>query len=296
MIGSYATSVMRSLEATTTYLYLKAADSGKGDIAQKAFVEHLSLIYDVLRDTTGYVRVGPASLLYRFLLGELNRASPRDAVTVVTFNYDLVVENVLNEITAHYDGVLHFPGCYRLETPFDMTGVRGAPAFRNKSLEHKGVALLKLHGSTSWQSKHVSEVPSQTALLRKDRPLTVLNSLQLRVSLTWRRKKRTMYLYPIVVPPISGKRGMMHVALEPIWKRAAQSIREATRIVLVGYSCPPLDLEARMLLAENMRVMPEKQLTVVDPSATSAARFQDICGTSMMTIYTSLKAFVERHK
>jgi hypothetical protein len=146
----------------------------------------------------------------------------------------------------------------------------------------------------NWQSTHKSKQPSPSALFNPRRELTVLDSSQLSDSLTWRRNERIVHLRPIIVPPVSGKRGMMHRSLGSLWQRAAKALEECERVVVLGYSCPPLDVEARMLLSEHMRrgVRP-KTLTVVDPNAQVAARFQEICGTQDMRIFSSLKAFLE---
>ena len=163
------------------------------------------------------------------------------------------------------------------------------PEFKSKGHDSRGVALLKLHGSMNWQSTHTSKQPSPKALFNVRRELTVLTSTQLVHSLTWRRGQRAVYLRPVIVPPISGKRGMMHESLHAIWELAARAIEGSSRVIVVGYSCPPLDLEARVLLSENMRKgESRKELLVVDPKAEVAARFQGICGTPSMRIYASL--------
>lgn len=82
---------------------------------------------------------------------------------------------------------------------------------------------------------------------------------------------------PIIVPPVNGKRGLMHEQIIPLWKAAAESLRDADRIIIVGYSCPPLDMEARILLSENLRKNPHKSVFIIDPSTVTAARFSEIC-------------------
>jgi len=47
-----------------------------------------------------------------------------------------------------------------------------------------------------------------------------------------------------------------------------------------------------MLLSEHMRKGGPKTLTVIDPKAEVAARFQELCRTQDMRIFSSLKAFL----
>jgi hypothetical protein len=70
-LGDYSINVMKSLETTTTYLYLKAIDSKPNGAEHVAFLDHLRLLHEVLRITTNPIRVGPRSSLYRLLRREL---------------------------------------------------------------------------------------------------------------------------------------------------------------------------------------------------------------------------------
>ncbi len=160
-------------------------------------------------------------------------------------------------------------------------------------MPHKGVEVLKLHGSLNWQSVHTSDQPKPHTLFASNREINVIDSPMIPSSLTWKKKARKMYMKPIIVPPVSGKRGMMHRSFEPLWELAGERLRAADRVVVAGYSCPPLDIEARMLLSENLRKNEEKKLYVIDPIAESAAKFVEICGVNHCTIYSSIGAWVD---
>jgi hypothetical protein len=290
IFGEYSQSVIKSLEATTTYLYLKAIDSEHGSISQTAFINHLNLLQKVLIRTTNIIPVGPTSTLYRLLLHEIQLLPDPNDLTIITFNYDLVVERVLYEVSRHGNrDYFHFPGCYRLPGRPRITNVKERESFPNRDRSHAGIGILKLHGSMNWQSTHTSAVPTPKSLFNIKRELTILDAQSFSHSLTWKRGQRTVYMYPIIIPPISGKRGMMHQALEPIWVEAEKALRRASRIVIVGYSCPPLDLESRMLLSSNIRG-DNKELVIVDPDAETASRFLEICGVNDAHTYLSLKA------
>ena len=80
----------------------------------------------------------------------------------------------------------------------------------------------------------------------------------------------------------------MHEDILPLWSRAARALREADRIVIAGYSCPPLDLEARILLSENLRRNEKKRVYVINPDFRTASVFQPLSGVEHITIYSSL--------
>lgn len=297
LVGDYSSNLKQSLERAATYLYLKAIDSPAGSPYHKGFVSFLNLLQQVLANTTNPLKVGKSSLLYRFLLSELKRLEDPENLTIITFNYDLMVERALDEIaTNNEENIFNFPNCYRLDDIAGTTGINGLARFTNSNTENLGTEVLKLHGSMNWLSVHTSEEPKPHTLFAPNRELHIANAPMISWNLNWKRNKRKMYMKPIIVPPVSGKRGMMHKSFEPLWSIAGSRLQEADRIVVTGYSCPPLDIEARMLLSENLRKNESKKLYVIDPSAESAAKFIDICGVDHCTIYSSIKSWIEDAK
>lgn len=289
VLGDYSATVLKSLETTTTHLYLKAVDSSAGSDSHIAFLSLLRLLGTVLAATTNRLKVGPRSLLYRFILNELKKLKAPTDLTVITFNYDLLIERTIEAIAEHGNpGAFAFPGCYRLADIEGTPSTTGQPEFPTLDSDHNGIPVLKLHGSLNWQSKHNSSSPRPSALFAAQRRLHVINSPNIQPALTWAPGGKRVYLKPIIVPPIAGKRALLHESMPRIWSLAAQALREANRIVIAGYSCPPLDLEARILLSENLRANPEKRVYVIDPSATTAARFVEICGVKHLTIYSTM--------
>ena len=288
--GDYSDAILESLETTTTYLYLKAIDSSPGSKIHQAFLDLMRLMNLTLAKTTNSIKAGPKSFLYRLLLNELNKVEKPEDLTVITFNYDLVLEKVLESIATHGKlNIFTFPGCYRLENIMGVTGISGEKSFLLNNRDHFGVPVLKLHGSLNWQSRHNSPTPNPQQLFQVNRRLYITNSPSLTDHLNWKTGKKTLFLKPIIVPPISGKRGLLHQSMPNIWQRAANALKVADRIIIIGYSCPSLDLESRILLSENLRLNNLKNIYVVDPVAETAARFSDICGVNHITTYRSVQ-------
>jgi len=84
-----------------------------------------------------------------------------------------------------------------------------------------------------------------------------------------------------------------HENILPLWDIAASSLQYADRVVITGYSCPPMDLEARILLSENLRLNSEKRVYVIDPSTENAAKFVKLCGVDHTTIFNSIGDWVD---
>ncbi len=293
LVGDYADSLCSSLETATTYLYMKAIDSPNGSTYHKGFLNLLYLLNSVLAKTTNPVSIGPRSLVYRFILSELRKVENPEDLNIITFNYDLVLERALEQIAEHgREDVFRFPGCYRLKGITRIPPVEGMPQFVSEDYKHEGVGVLKLHGSMNWQSVHTSARPSPSALLNEKRVLHVLDSTLIPDNLSWRRNQKMVHMKPIIVPPVSGKRGMMQRDVLSLWAKAAALLRDADRVVVAGYSCPPLDLEARILISENMRANDSKRVYVIDPNPEASVKFLELCGVDHLTLYTYINEWL----
>ncbi|WGI25218.1 SIR2 family protein [Halomonas alkaliantarctica] len=292
LVGDYSHTLTASLEASAAYLYLKAIDSPSGSAYHKGFLNLLKLLTVVLAKTTNNVSTKPRSIYYRFLLSELKKLNKPEDLTIITFNYDLLAERTLDQIASKNGReIFSMPGCYRLNDISQFSHINGFSQFENIDKEHGGVSVLKLHGSMNWQSKHTSPEPNPSALFSPSRAIHVTNSPDIATSLSTKNKRR-VYMKPIIVPPVSGKRNMMHNSMAGLWKVASEALQKADRVVVAGYSCPPLDLEARILLSENLRLNENKKLYLIDPNPESAAKFIEICGVDHATLYTSVKDWV----
>lgn len=132
LVGDYADTLSKSLETATTYLYIKAIDSPSGSPYHRGFLDLLALLSSVLARTTNPIPVGPRTLLYRFLLSELRQAERFEDLTIITFNYDLLLERILESIAMHgHEGAFWFPACYRMVGLSRIQEVGGEQQFRD---------------------------------------------------------------------------------------------------------------------------------------------------------------------
>ena len=70
----------------------------------------------------------------------------------------------------------------------------------------------------------------------------------------------------------------------------------ADRVVIAGYSCPPFDLEARIVVSENLRSNSGKSVYIVDPDSSTATGFIELCGVDHITNYVSIKSWIRDGK
>lgn len=155
------------------------------------------------------------------------------SLTVVTFNYDLLAEQVLDDLGVRYDygsaGMIEFDD-----------------SRRRRRLRRSGsdVSLLKMHGSANWgvcrgcreSGKHADRVTSF------EKPYVPIR----RKSCPWCGEK---FLEPGLIPPILGKAGESR-HMEPIWRLARKSLDRARELIVIGYSLPASDVEAISLFRE----------------------------------------------
>lgn len=177
------------------------------------------------------------------------------SLTVVTFNYDLLVEQILDDEGLYFD--LRGNDDYRIDNPG-----------RSRGLTRHGsdVRLLKMHGSVGWgicegcrSSESLSDVVTMF-----DAPYVPL-----------RRRScgycTTGLLGIGIVPPIEGKAGEMSHMLS-LWTSARRAVRRSTEMLVVGYSLPSADSEAQGLLLDAARSGSLKKVVVVSgpngPSST----------------------------
>jgi hypothetical protein len=150
--------------------------------------------------------------------------------TIVTFNYDTLVEAILQD-----EGRWGLRNGYGIDLSEAYPGVSGEPGSPS--------TVLKLHGSVGWMSEVAKSglLLSQAALRAIGYP--TLERKDFAVSRDVR--------YTSVLP--SYIKGFNRYPLVALWRAAGEVIRMADRVAIVGYSMPSADSTALMLLAGNLQ-------------------------------------------
>ena len=183
--------------------------------------------------------------------GVLDALQP--ASTILTFNYDLVIEESFTSSAKWNPGDgygTRLPG-----STLDWAR-RWLKARNTRRGAKSQVLLLKLHGSLGW-----APYPNRAVKL-KARPYLVRTGKFESVS---------------VLPPGWNKR----IDLNPyrrFWSEARLRLEQCKSLLIIGYSLPETDLLARALFAEVVRIREGgrnflTQLLLVDPNPTVRAKF-----------------------
>jgi hypothetical protein len=289
-----------SLEAVMGQIYTDIFNPALESRARTAFQALLRLFTRRLANTTNDMPATNKRFFYRMITHYLARNIPPDQITVVTFNQDLQIEKCLMLIreTSRWrsvaDRVFNFPGCYA----FDSDGVTFPRSWAEDRLFPQDdprddcLLVLKLHGSLNWYSTHTSQNVAPKAMFRPDRSVRITRRRTINTEMSFIGPKRKNSTLPVIVPPVTHKAGVMHTYLSQVWNEAEQRLAAADRVVIFGYSCPPLDFESRNLLRRTQRGS-TSEICVVDPDPTCASRFAQILAPSRMYYYPTGRAYLE---
>ena len=210
------------------------------------------LVYVILRTlelSIDWVRVdderrSPVRLFARHL-------RPIDAV--LTFNYDLQLDQQVSRCGQSLDYCLA-----------DDDGGKRAPG-------PNSIKALKLHGSANWfQCTNCSKT---TVVDHTSSPMDAFVSDRVRRSCE--HCHHAGVLRPTIVPPGWRKPGIdKDDILVPVWRTAVEELREAQRLVIIGYSMPESDIFFRYLLALGVNMRSIDRVVLIDPDHAVDARYQ----------------------
>jgi hypothetical protein len=193
------------------------------------------------------------------------KGGPNRHDTIITFNYDTVVEDNLRNLGMTPDYGLP-------EAMIEYVGLEDRANDDNKA---RMVEVLKLHGSVNWSALWPEQherlwrrlievklpvpdaesrvVASALQELRefqfRDSPIRRVRVYRDYASLRQDNRWGADSLF--LVPPTWHKRFGGY--LDTVWDRAVSALRKATRIVILGYSIPNTDLHFRYLLAAGLQ-------------------------------------------
>jgi len=238
-----------TLEDVFTNLWREARTAGRIRMGEERYSAEalLSQMIIHLASVCGEVRVRRSTNLWTIYLAFFHHFFEESrSLTLITFNYDLLAEQIMDDLGLRYDygsaGMIEFDNSQR-----------------RRGLRRSGseLSLLKLHGSANWgvcrgcpeSGKYIDKV---TAFERPYVPIR-------RKSCPWCGGK---FLEAAIVPPILGKAGEgRHIG--PIWGLARRSLERAREVVVVGYSLPSSDVEALSLLREVDAPGKRPRITIV---------------------------------
>lgn len=196
-------------------------------------------------------RIKPYHL--QFLQGLYSAA---ESVTLISLNYDLIVDNALARL-AERNGQLALPD-YRCDVATETY----------RRLDKFGT-LLKLHGSLNWlycPNCHRLDV----GVGSRGRAVKVLNELFVEYARLDRQYTEgspcvecKTWVEPVLITPTHLK-DYRNPHISRVWYEAERALRAAKRVIFVGYSMPEDDVEVIYLLKRGLSKLDSRAITVVE--------------------------------
>ncbi len=181
-----------------------------------------------------------------------------DPVSVITTNWDILLDNAIHEALDPEKGVIDYM-CYVSSLKRDPSIIPGLKALeQNKFI----VKLLKLHGSINWL--HCSKCQRVFIdFYRKVTDYGLFNKRECKYCMieqdhSSNPKLKTMLSMPTFLKDLNNFQSKL------IWRNASLEIAEADKIVFIGYSFPLADFELRQLLFRHMRKTAKIEVVLYD--------------------------------
>ena len=153
--------------------------------------------------------------------------------------------------------------------------------------------VLKLHGSLNWYSTHNSRTPTRRLMPDQKRKLSVTRRRLIDPDMRLKTETRTVYTFPVVVPPVTDKSCVLPDALGPVWELARRLV-EADQVIVFGYSCPTLDFESANLLRRASEARSAAPMwSAIDPAGEVATRYISLLGLPQLNYYRYAQDYLD---
>jgi hypothetical protein len=177
-------------------------------------------------------KIFPYTYYVARLLGLFGPPTDERKNTFITFNYDTILENALGSLRVPFSYGIN-PGEWDADP---------SVADSDHTQSHS-VDVLKLHGSVDWA-----------------RPSDRLTRYKKHQNI------RETNLVPELIPPTWKK--VFPSPLNQVWERAVYQLKRATRVIIIGFSMPPIDMHFKYLMAAGLQQnVSLRQILFVNPKA-----------------------------
>jgi len=226
-------------------------------------LKHQVLLEDLSRNIGYTIRQAQRPILneihterYSWLL-PLVDSWDRSQATVITLNYDLIVEALAVAALGGPYPSGEMTTCQRLYPKvLAPSSVRsGLGSLADYAMGTKTFKLLKLHGSVNWH--YSGRLDNQGEIIYFTAPSSVPEEPM------GDGPEEVADKIPFIVPPLTSKGNLAsHESIRAMWRQAANALQHATKLTIMGYSMPSSDI----LLTQMVRTkFPDFQkIEVVD--------------------------------
>lgn len=187
----------------------------------------------------------------------------QDGDSVLTFNYDLVVEQALwlQRKWTYLDGYGFGKNINDFQAQFGGTYPSDLPT---KSL----ISVYKLHGSMGWIYDDSSEQIFLKGMSNYFDGRLLYCEKSLPIIVGAQRDEGTTLIEPSYIKQFNRK------PLFDIWEKAFKALQQCSELTIIGYSIPEADSAAQAFLAAGVRSSQITSITVVDRSPMVFDKFE----------------------
>lgn len=171
----------------------------------------------------------------------------RTQATVITFNYDCLVELAYMDAVASEVAPRQCQSSDPLVIPVTPAALRTVSVIGGNGPET--FKLLKLHGSLDWWYSGLGAEPSDPIYR-----MGWLGDFKRGIVPTWGAQTLVADKVPMLIPPAATKTPFyQNRLLAAQWVQAGEALREAEELILMGYSAPVTDLTVTTLIATQFK-------------------------------------------
>lgn len=189
---------------------------------------------------------------------------------VITLNYDTLIERAAGLINVGGNSSVSIQDIY----PVALTEARRRDATIWGSDHIESFNVFKLHGSVNWYYSGASSYVGETIYYSDVVSWGDVSSNNYEAQSVAAASDKV----PLIVPPTTEKAAyFQHETIRRTWALAGEALREATRLVCIGYSLPQTDLSIQFFL-KDARVSGAIPLTIVNSEPHIAEHYRKVLG------------------
>ncbi len=193
-----------------------------------------------------------------------DRSGPQRRDTIITFNYDTLIEQALIDLGQNFT--------YALGPDLEAYWKPSGESLGMNRVAPDSLQLLKLHGSLNWGSSATNRTMMKffqwpmvevAGRENEEKQSSRLVPAVERLDADWPLSDDFVLIYenyeglrqnhfiPLLAPPTWQK--VLTGALSRVWNAAVGAMRTATNVVILGYSVPVTDQHFRYLIAAGLQ-------------------------------------------
>jgi len=193
---------------------------------------------------------------------------------IISFNYDLLLEDVLIHEYLKYDGRRwNYPDELRWTYCLDFSGIANQVPYSFPTDDEAKILILKLHGSFNWGFCPDNKEVTCYSLHADAHIYPRFYNEEYRCC---NGKHANL---PLLIPPVKIK-DINIPALRNLWDKATEIISHCDELHIIGYSLPEVDKEAENLI-RKARPQNLNRIVIANPDKTHVSRFIQFLGNSI---------------